>query len=151
MEEYRIKVNDPHGEFPAYQKYLKYVASFLVTMFFVTIFPLFKSLKKSILFFIKMGIVALDIAAFIIFRMWALQQLSDQNSLVKIIVGNIGSTILNAVFILIMTRVSLKLISFHLFIWYFRFMWKLPKNWRIGKILVIINNYVFIIISFKHY
>jgi len=69
LEEYRIKVNDPHAQFPAYQKYLKYVASFLVTMFFVTIFPLFKSLKKSILFFIKMGIVALDIAAFIIFRM----------------------------------------------------------------------------------
>ena len=52
-----------------------------------------------------MGIVALDIAAFIIFRLWALQQLSNQNSLVQSIVGSVGPTVLNAVFILIMTLV----------------------------------------------
>ena len=63
-----------------------------------------------------MGIVALDIAAFIIFRLWALQQLSNQNSLVQSIVGSVGPTVLNAVFILIMTLV----ISFQSIIYSFK-------------------------------
>ena len=55
-----------------------------------------------------MCVVCLDIAALILFRVYVNMKVSSLGSVAKLIIGSIGTTILNAICMMIMTQVQLR-------------------------------------------
>ena len=52
-----------------------------------------------------MGLVGLDIGTFILFRVWVRLQLTSYGSSEKLLIGNIGAAFLNAVCMVVLTKV----------------------------------------------
>lgn len=86
LQEYRNKKHDNTAEFPLYHKYLKYLVSLLVTV-------------------LAMGLVGLDIGAFILFRVWIRMQLTSYGKAEKLLTGNIGAAMLNAFCMVVLTQI----------------------------------------------
>lgn len=53
----------------------------------------------------QIGIVAIDIAAVVVFRIYIKTKAFANNETGQIIIGDIGSTVLNAILIIIMNKV----------------------------------------------
>jgi hypothetical protein len=77
-----------------------------------------------------MGIVGLDIGAFILFRVWVRIQLTSYGKAEKLLIGNIGAVMLNAFCMVVLTQVCLLL---RFFIFFFIYLILIQIYKRIAK------------------
>lgn len=89
LQQYRIRKNDTHAQFSKSDVYCKKLMSFLIL-------------------FLMIGIVALQIAAVVVYRIYTAEYFKDDSTL-KLIVSTVGSSVISAIFLVIMGQIYLRI------------------------------------------